>query len=151
MKKLFAILLLVCMVFTLCACGNEPAEENKADATTVPQASEENKPTTPDATEPQVTEPQVTEPEKTGVTYTIKVVDEGNNPVPGVFVQLCADKCIPKATDENGAAIYENQEERSDYKASVTVFPAGYEAAGEQTDFYFENTYEVTIVIKAVA
>lgn len=152
MKKLFALLLVGCMVFALCACGNEPAENNKADTTTVPQATGEEKPSTPNVTEPQVTDPQVTEPEKTGATYTIKVVDEGGNPVGNVMVQLCSDSgCMPQMTNAEGVAVYENKPEISGYKASVTVYPEGYEAASEQTDYYFEDAYEVTITIKAVA
>ena len=143
MKKLFAALLLVCMVFSLCACG-----ENETP--TEPQGTQ------PQATQPQTTAPeQPTEPEETqpqGVTYTVKVVDEGGNPVAGVMVQLCAETCMPKLTDAEGKAVYENQEERSDYKASVTSYPEGYEALGEQTDFYYgEGSYEVTITVKAVA
>lgn len=143
MKKLFAAMLLVCMVFSLCACGEK-------ETPTEPQGTE------PQATQPQTTAPeQPTEPEKTepqGVAYTVKVVDEGGNPVAGVMVQLCAEICMPKITDAEGKAVYENQEERSDYKASVTIYPEGYEALGEQTDFYYEEgSYEVTITVKAVA
>lgn len=132
MKKLIAALLLVTMVICLCACG---------------QTQNINE------TEPQnVTEPAPTETEAQGVTYTIKVVDEGGNPVAGAMVQLCSDLCLPKITDASGLAVYENQEELSNYKASVTSYPAGYEQLGEETDFYFgEGNYEVTITVKAVA
>lgn len=130
MKKLIAALLLVSMVFCLCACG-EAKDNNETDP-------------------PAVTDP--TEPEAQGVTYTIKVVDEGGNPVAGAMVQLCSDLCLPKLTDANGLAVYENQEELDNYKASVTNYPAGYEQLGDQTDFYFgEGNYEVTITVKAVA
>ncbi len=146
MKKLFAALLLICMVFSLCACGGNTPTEPQG---TQPQQTQ-NQETEPLVTDPQPTQPDVTEPN--GVTYTVKVVDEGGNPVAGVMVQLCAEICMPKFTDADGAAVYTNQEERSDYKASVTSYPAGYEALGEQTDFYFEQgSYEVTITVKAVA
>jgi len=142
MKKLFAALLLVCMVFTLCACGSN-------ETPTEPQKTEPHT-TAPVTTEPQPTDPEPTEPQ--GATYTIQVVDEGGNPVAGAMVQLCAEICMPKITDAEGKAVYENQEERSDYKASVTSYPAGYEALSEQTDFYFEEgAYEITITVKAVA
>lgn len=130
MKKLITALLLVSMVFCLCACGE----------------SKDNNVTDP----PAVSDP--TETEAQGVTYTIKVVDEGGNPVAGAMVQLCSDLCLPKLTDANGLAVYENQEELDNYKASVTNYPAGYEQLGDQTDFYFgEGNYEVTITVKAVA
>ena len=142
MKKLIAALLLVCMAVALCACGNN-------ETPTEPQGTQPQQ-TEPQPTETQPTEPNVTEPQ--GVSYTVKVVDEGGNPVAGAMVQLCAEVCMPKLTNAEGVAVYENQEERSDYKASVTSYPAGYEALDEQTDFYFgEDTYEVTITVKAVA
>lgn len=146
MKKLFAALLLVSMIFSLCACGgnNTPTEPQG----TQPQQTQ-NQETKPQPTEPDPTQPDPTEPK--GATYTIKVVDEGGNPVAGAMVQLCAEVCMPKITGADGAAVYENQEERSDYKASVTAYPAGYEALGEQVDFYFDGAYEVTITVKAVA
>ena len=135
MKKLITLLLLGAMVFCLCACGNTP---------------DNNKPT-----EPQITEPpkaEETEAQATGVTYTIKVVDEGGNPVAGAMVQLCSDLCLPALTNAEGVAVFENKEELDNYKASVTTYPAGYEQLGEETDFYFgTGNYEVTIVVKAVA
>ena len=133
MKKILAALLLVCMAVCLCACGES---------------------TEPEVTTPQITLPQVTEPEKTepqGVTYTVKVVDEGGNPVAGAMVQLCAVSCLPKITDAQGVAVYENMEERSDYKASVTMYPEGYEQLGDVVDHYLDGATEVTITVKAVA
>lgn len=131
MKKLISALLLVSLVFCLCACGQ----------------TQDNNETTPT-----VTDPAPSETEAQGVTYTIKVVDEGGNPVVGAMVQLCSDLCLPKLTDAQGLAVYENQEEKDNYKASVTSFPAGYEQLGEETEFYFgEGNYEVTITVKAVA
>lgn len=130
MKKLIAALLLVSMVFCLCACGD----------------SQDNNESVP------ATDPAPSETEAQGVTYTIKVVDEGGNPVAGAMVQLCSDLCLPKLTDANGLAVYENQEEKDNYKASVTNYPAGYEQLGEETEIYFgEGVYEVTITVKAVA
>lgn len=132
MKKLIAALLLVSLVFCLCACG-QTQNNDETEA-------------------PEVTIPEETEPEVQGVTYTIKVVDEGGNPVAGAMVQLCSDLCLPKITDANGMAVYENQEELDNYKASVTTYPTGYEQLGEETDFYFgTGNYEVTITVKAVA
>lgn len=150
MKKIFALLLLVCMVFTLCACDDKAAAGN-TDTQAPTEPATEPKATEPAATEPAVTEPAVTEPIQLGPTYVIKVVDEGGNPVEGIFVQLCGEMCIPKMTDANGEAIYENQEMRDDYKASVTVYKEGYEAASDQVDYYFDGGFEVTIVVKAVA
>ena len=133
MKKILAALLLVCMAVCLCACGN-------------------NEPTEPQNTAPQITLPQVTEPEPTGVTYTVKVVDEGGNAVSGVMVQLCAEQCVFAATNENGVASFADKEERDDYKASVLQCPEGYEMTGDTNEYYYgSGVYEVTITVKAVA
>lgn len=154
MKKIFALLLLACMVFTLCACDDKAAAGN-TDTQAPTEPATEPKTTEPDvtvpATAPVATEPVATEPIQAGPTYVIKVVDEGGNPVEGMFVQLCGEMCIPKMTDANGEAIYADQELRDDYKASVTVYKEGYEAASDQVDYYFEGGFEVTIVVKAVA
>ena len=153
MKKIFALLLLVCMVFTLCACdsGNANAgqENNETQESTTPdpgKTDEGENPSTPPVSEPADSEPEGTQP-----SYTIKVVDEGGNPVPNTMVQLCSDMCIPAMTNANGVAMFAGQPVRSDYKASVTIYPEGYEAAGEQTEFYFEDSFEVTITIKKSA
>lgn len=142
MKRILAMLMLVVMVFSLCACGNG------ADETTAPQ--NETEPTNPSITVPQPTE---TDPVATGTDYTIKVVDEGGNPVAGVKVQICdaANLCkAPKTTDENGVAVYEDQAD-GEYKAQLTKLPEGYEAVGEADAYYpFGESTEVTITIKAI-
>lgn len=143
MKKIFAMLMLAVMLFGLCACGGN------GDATTAPQNED---PTDPVTTAPQPTDP--TEPEPTGTDYTIKVVDEGGNPVAGVKVQICDANNLcktPKTTDENGIAVYENQEDGT-YKAQLTKLPEGYEAKDEADAYYpFGSETEVTIMIKAVS
>ena len=141
MKKLIALLLAAVMILGLCACGSN------GDVTTAP--SNETEPTTPITTAPVPTE---TEPEKTGTDYTVKVTDEGGNPVAGVKVQICdaSNLCkAPKTTDENGIAVYENQEDGT-YKAQLTKLPEGYEAEDMEAYYPFGSATEVTIVIKAI-
>lgn len=75
-KLLLTAALLVCMVFSLCACGSDPVgtEDTTPGLTT---------------TAPVVT---TTAPADDGkVTYTVKVVDESGKGVAGVMVQLCLD------------------------------------------------------------
>lgn len=142
MKKIFAMLMLAVMLFSLCACGGN------GDVTTAPQNED---PTDPVTTAPQPTDP--TEPESTGTDYTIKVVDEGGNPVAGVKVQMCdaSNLCkAPKTTDENGIAVYEDQED-GQYKAQLTKLPEGYEAEDMEAYYPFGSNTEVTITIKAVS
>lgn len=132
MKKLIAVCLLLCVVLGLCACGDT------------------NPVTT---TEPTTTEPTTeTTTEAAASGYTVKVVDEGGNPIAGAMVQLCAESCIPAVTDENGVATFANAEPRNDYKVSFVSLPAGFDYVDETHDFYFaEGQTEITLTLKAVA
>ena len=145
MKKMIAMLMLAAMMLSLCACGGnvEPTA-----APTAPNATEA--PTEPQPTPP--SEPAPTEP--TGKSYTVKVVDEGGNPVAGVKVQICDanNSCrAPKTTNEQGIAVYENQAE-GEYKAQLNKRPTeGYEVLQPMETYYpFGDATEVTIVIKAI-
>ena len=144
MKKLIAMLLALVMLLSLVACGQTP------DA---PQAED---PTDPPASEPQQTEPSENveqPPVNENPVYTVKIVDEGGNPVVGVMVQICqGETCLPgPVSDANGVVTFQVAE--ADYKVSfLGGVPAGYEYTTEETEFYFEDgSYEVTIVLKAVA
>lgn len=128
-KGLLAILLAFIMLLTLAACGEtEPA----ADATTTAATTE------------------MTAPVDDGKeTYTVKVVDEGGNPVAQAMVQICKDSCLPGMTNAEGVATFTVLEDTG-YKVSFVSMPAGYES--EETEFYFEDgSYEMTITLKAVA
>lgn len=145
MKKILAMLLLAVMVFSLCACGDSGTE------TTAPK--NETEATNPVTTAPEPTE---TEPESTGADYTIKVVDEGGNPVAGVKVQICDEtgSCrLPKTTNEEGIAVYEDQVEAS-YKAQISGgeagLPEGYTVDDVTAYYPMGENNEVTIVLKAI-
>ena len=142
MKKIIAIMLMLCLTVSLCACGGS---NNTVETTTEPAVVETT-------TEPETTEAETTEPEVTGTTYTVKVVDEGGNPIAGAVVQICAEVCFPALTDENGVATFANQENRDDYKVSFSAMPTGFELTTETAEFYFENgATEMTITLKAIA
>ncbi len=131
------VVLLLSMAFALCACGeDEKQEEPKIEAT----------PTTAPTHTPTPTEVAV---EK--ATYTVKVVDEANNPMAGVMVQICKDACIPAKTGEDGVAVFTVAELADGYKASVLSMPEGYQHISETTEFYFEEGQsEITITLAAV-
>lgn len=141
-KKLLVVTMLLCMVVSLCACGNEPKEEAPAvtEAATV-------------STEPVQSEAaEETAAADDGMTqYTITVVDDAGNPVVGAMVQMCKDSCLPgPATDAEGKTQFSLPED--DYKVSFIVVPAGYTYADEATEFYFEDgATELTITLKAEA
>lgn len=136
MKKLIVFMLLTCVLLGLCACGNNQ-----------------------DATPPSTIEWEgeidlVDDTTTEGITsgYTVKVVDEGGNPIAGALVQLCAEACIPAVTDANGVATFPNAETRDDYKVSFVSLPAGYDYVDENQQFYFaEGATEITLTLKAIA
>ena len=129
MKRFLYLALIACLLLSLCACGQAAAD--------------------PKESTPAVTTEGTTEPVDDGkVTYTVKVVDEGGNPVANAAVQICKDSCLPGMTDAEGVATFRVAED--DYKVSFMAMPAGFEAEAEE--FYFEDgVYELTITLKAVA
>ena len=140
MKNIGIALLMLCLTLSLCACGGEAAEP-------APEAESEV-PVTEEVTEA-APEEEAALPEGM-VAYKVTVVDEGGNPVAAAMVQLCKDSCVPAVTDANGVASFTLPED--DYKAQMLTMPEGYEYAGEEDTFYFEDgSFELTIVLKAVA
>lgn len=129
-KNLLAIVLTLAFLLTLAACNQTETPAGTTDTTGTTEGT--------------------TEPVDDGkVTYTVKVVDEGGNPVAQAAVQLCKDSCLPGMTNAEGVATFRVLEDAG-YKVSFMVMPAGYEA--EETEFYFaDGSYEMTIILKAVA
>lgn len=86
-------------------------------------------------------------PETALVTYTVTVLDDSGNPVPGVVVQICDDEnCkLPMSTNEDG--VVTAQYEPSEYHVILNTLPEGYYAT--QTEFYFGSANMLTIVINA--
>ena len=79
--------------------------------------------------------------------YIVKVVDQDGNPVAGVWVQMCANACIPfsKPTNESGETSAPYVE--GEYRANITELPKGYtvDNIGDYYDFVDgEVTVEVT-------
>ncbi len=133
LKILLAAVMACCMVFTLCACGQDTAgnDDTAPDGTTTNPSSSVSKPA-----------------DDGKVTYTVRVVDENGNGITGGMIQFCLDSCMPCILDENGVASMALPE--ADYKVSFTMMPAGYALTGEETEFYFAGgSYELTIILKA--
>lgn len=132
LKNIFVLVLALCMVFILCACGDTAGDNNESTAGTTAGTTETTEATVDDGK----------------VTYTVKVVDEGGNPIAGAMVQLCLEACIPALTNAEGVATYNLAE--ADYKVSFVQMPEGYTA--DATEYYFENgKCDMTITLKAVA
>lgn len=142
-KRFLAFMLALCLLLCLCACGKapveQPQEDPKQDVATDPVEDP-----TPEQTEPPVA--------NTNPVYTVKIVDEGGNPVVGALVQMCqGETCMPgPATGEDGIVTFQVVE--AEYKVSfLGSVPAGYDYTTEQTEFYFDDgAYEMTIVLKAI-
>jgi len=146
MKKLIALLLALCMIFALCACGSQ---EEAAAEDAAPETEAQQEAPVEEETEAAPVEEE-TEPVDDGtVTYTITVTDEGGNPIAGAMVQICKETCLPGVTNESGVATFQVAEDA--YKASILSMPEGYDYTTEEQEFYFDGEFDVTIVLKAVA
>ena len=162
MKSILLLMLALCLTVGLCACGNDTTDNKDSKTTTAAvdteatapsiapstTVSNDANPTENDSTTttaPVVTGP--TQPVNGKANYTVIVTDEAGNPIPGAFVQLCLESCIPTVTNAQGVANYANMAV-ADYKVSFISVPAGYEMPSD--NFYFEkDTYEMTLVLKA--
>lgn len=142
-KRILAFVLALMLVLGLCACGAAPVEQPEETTNAAEQ--------TEAATEAQTEE--ATEELNANPVYTVKIVDEAGNPVAGAMIQICqGETCMPgPLSGSDGTVTF--QVEEADYKVSfLGGVPAGYEYSTEETEFYFEDgSYEVTIVLKAVA
>lgn len=150
MKKLICMLLALCFVFALAACGaTEESTETETQATTTTAAAE----ATEEVTEGTDTKPapgadEVTE--DTTVLYTIKVVDEAGNAVAAAtMAQICDEVCVPVKLIEGAGE--KKLEPNENYHVNLTVMPEGYEYASGEEEYYFDAENVCTIVLKAVA
>lgn len=143
-KNILSLILALCLVLGLCACGGgEETTETEAATEAATEAVTEA------ATEAATEAMEETEAADNGmVTYRVKVVDEAGNPIVGAMVQICLDTCLPGMTNEEGVAAYQVAE--ADYKVSFLALPEGYTYTTEETAFYFESgSTEMTITLKA--
>lgn len=142
-KRLLAMLLALCLVLGLVACG-------QSEEPTEPSEEPEQTEAAPEQTEAPTEAPVV---ENTDPVYTVTIVDEGGNPIAGAMVQICqGETCMPgPLSGSDGTVTFQVPE--ADYKVSfLGGVPAGYDYTTEETEFYFEaGSYEMTITLKAVA
>ena len=77
--------------------------------------------------------------------YTILVVDENDNPVPGVTVQFCDDTtCNLGTTESNGMAIFEPAAPGK-FTVHMLDVPEGYEE--DETEYVTEDTFGLLKVV----
>lgn len=141
-KSVLLIMLSLCLVIGLCACGGSESGDNNTTTTT--NGGTTTAATTTTTTIATTTTTTLAEGK---VTYTVTVTDESGNPISGAFVQLCLEACVPCMTNAQGVASYPNMDE-ADYKVSFINIPEGYSV--ETNEFHFEaGSTEMTIVLKA--
>lgn len=134
-KRFIAFVLCLCLVIALCACGTN----DNQDASTASTAATTQPAETTEATE-------AAKP-----SHTVKVVDEGGNPIAGVFVQICLDTCTPAQTDANGIASYYDMPE-AEYEIKLMAMPSGYGYTTEEEVFFFpDGSTEAVITLQAIA
>ena len=144
-KRFLALLLALCLALGLCACGDTPTQgmPDNEDPIDPPAAASSDAPTDEPTDEPT---------DNPNPVYTVKIVDEGGNPVVGAMVQMCqGETCMPgPLSDATGTVTFQVVE--ADYKVSfLGSVPAGYDYTTEETEFYFEDgSCELTIVLKAI-
>ena len=117
MKKALCMLLVMLMLFGLCACGQSSASGagNSAPAEANAQKAAD---------------------EAADVTYSVSVADTDGNPIPGVTLQFCDDTaCRTGDTDGTGTAVFEAKE--GSYTVHVLKIPEGF--IGTEEEFGFQG------------
>ena len=137
-KSIVAVMLLLCMAVSLCAC-------TAAD----PTGTTNSKAPVATTTKPAPTE-KPTEPTTDGkIDYTITVLNPDGTPAVDAWIMVCTDeKCFtPKGTDANGVVVF-RLEQMDGYKAKLD---GAYAGCQEMTEYvYFENgSTELTIQLVA--
>lgn len=143
MKKIFALVLVMCTLFTLVACGGNGANNNTE--------SENSGNSNSEVAGTQETEETQKESEDDGkVVYKVTVLGAENAPLAGVYVQVCDDAtCFtPTLTNEEGVAEF-RLVPADNYKAAISItMPEGYvDCLGQYVTFSAGET-ELTITLE---
>lgn len=138
-KSILALLLCACMLFALCACGSDTEnnnDETKNSATTTEP--------TADTTEPAL-----------AVTFTVKVVDEEGNPVPGPWIKVCqGTNCFTSQVEDNGNATFTEDlipEITAEHELEILSIPEGYEYQGDVPVHLTAGITEYTVTLTKIA
>lgn len=142
MKRIFGVVLALCMVLALVACGGGSGSGASSDEQAPASSGAVSTPADSSTPASSVEETPVDDGK---VTYTVNVMDDSGNPVAGVMVQICKDVCMPAITDDNGIATWSLDED--EYKVSFPTSPEGYiDYTG--TEFYFDTgSTEMNIIL----
>ena len=137
-KRLVTAVLMLCLAFSLVACGGNGAsndtEKNNTENTQQDDA-QANKDSETESEEENVDDGKI--------EYKVTVLDANGAPVAGQMIQVCnAATCFaPVATDDNGVATF-RLEESNEYKAKLLT-------ASDDAYVYFEaGATELTLTME---
>ena len=137
-KRLVTAVLMLCLAFSLVACGGNGAsndtEKNNTE-NTQQDDSQANNDTEKESESENVDDGKI--------EYKVTLLDASGNPVAGQMIQVCnAATCFaPAATDENGVATF-RLEESNEYKAKLLT-------ASDDAYVYFEaGATELTLTME---
>ena len=154
MRNLLAMLLALTMILCLCACGNDAADNDTSTTASTnqnnnSQGTDNNNSSSSSSADNSTDIGDTAEPVE--YVYSVSVVDIDGNPIEGVFVQICAgDTCVPKKTDANGIAGYEEEiSGDGELTAKIVTMPEGYEAVDGITEIVMEGVDSVEFVLQA--
>lgn len=136
-----ASVLCLCLLCTVACDQGEGEEQSTKAETNAPESTE----ATTEQTAEQATEEVTTDDGK--VTYTVKVVDASGAPVEGVMIQFCDDNGCRMPVATNAGGIMTMTDAESNFHVVVATTPEGY--VEDATEYYFEDGYEITIILVA--
>lgn len=132
MKRILMLILALCLVLSLCACGGETTEPTAEAATESTQEAPTQAPT--EAVEVPVQTPTEDTNE---VKYTVIVNDQAGMPIAGVEVRMGEDSGVSCITNEMGAAAFVLPQDT--YKVTLPFIPMEYTYSSNATEFFFEE------------
>lgn len=139
MKRLTTWLFVASLAFGLCACGEAPVEPTEAPTEPVVQAPVEEELVTEEVVEGSLEN-------LGGVDYTVVVIDQNENAVPGVQIRLESEEGTLYDTDELGVASFTMP--AGQYSVTIVRMPDGYSYSEDARSFAFaENSNHLTIVL----
>ena len=138
MRRIFALVLVICLALSIVACNTT----TDAEETTVA--------TTEAVTEAPTTEEATTEAETEAETgYKVRVVDTDGNPIKGAWIMICkGDTCSsPVETDADGYAKFPRITDAG-RQAKIAYEVPGYVVDTTKYIDFEAGSFEMTIVLE---
>lgn len=135
-KRLVTAVLMLCLAFSLVACGGNAGTDTEKNNTETQQDDAQ-------ANNDSETESEEENVDDGKIEYKVTLLDANGAPVAGQMIQVCnAATCFaPVATDDNGVATF-RLEESNEYKAKLLT-------ASDDAYVYFEaGSTELTLTME---